>query len=73
MTHPVANKGYNVPRQVFTEICDLTDDIRTHEEELVRLGALPVTEKQLRVLFVEAADSHLCGPLGRMPAQPVLY
>ena len=53
-----ARKGNNVPPEVLTEISDLTDDIRIHEEQVVRLEALPVTEKQLRVLFVEDVEHY---------------
>jgi hypothetical protein len=54
-----AQTGNNVRPEVLTEIGDLTNKIHAHEEELVRLESLPVTVKQLRVLYVEIIQNLL--------------
>jgi hypothetical protein len=41
---------------VEDEPSDLTNEIRAHEEEVARLESLPITVKQLRILFVEDGD-----------------
>jgi CheY-like chemotaxis protein len=53
-----AQTGNNVRPEVLTEIGDLTNKIHAHEEELVRLESLPVTVKQLRVLYVEDVEHY---------------
>ena len=53
-----AQTGNNVRPEVLTEISDLTNEIHAHEEELVRLESLPVTVKQLRVLYVEDLEHY---------------
>jgi hypothetical protein len=51
-----AKTGNNVRPEVLTEIGDLTNEIRAHEEEIVRLESLPITVTQLRVLYVEDVE-----------------
>ena len=53
-----AQTGNNVRPEVLTEISDLTNEIHAHEAELVRLESLPVTVKQLRVLYVEDLEHY---------------
>jgi hypothetical protein len=43
---------------VEDEPSDLTNEIRAHEEEVVRLESLPITVKQLRVLYVEDVEHY---------------
>jgi hypothetical protein len=53
-----AQTGNNVRPEVLTEMSDLTNEIHAHEEELVRLESLPITVKQLRVLYVEDLEHY---------------
>jgi CheY-like chemotaxis protein len=53
-----AKTGTNARPEVLTEMSDLTNEIRAHEEEIARLESLPITVKQLRVLYVEDVEHY---------------